>query len=112
MEFPLEVAYTTFINRWGLGISAGVSPAMLVATNGYYLESDQSDVKKLSTKTSTRLFLNGAVNLELSYLINEKLRVMLRPTSRMNLTEIKDGSGTRHQYRSVGVNAAIVYTLH
>ncbi len=111
IEIPLEAAYTVFKNKWGFGISAGLSPAYLISTKGYYLISDQSKIEKLNKETSTQLFLSGRVNLELSYLLSDRLRLMLRPTARKNLTKIHDGSSTLNRYTSVGVNVGVVWGI-
>jgi len=111
IEVPLEVAYTTFHNKWGFGISAGISPAYLISTKGYYLTSDQSKVEQLNRETSTQLFLSGRINLELSYLISDRLRLMIRPTARKNLTEIRDGSSTINKFSSVGMNVGVSWKI-
>jgi len=111
IEIPLEAAYTVFKNKWGFGISAGISPAYLISTKGYYLTSDQSKIEKLNKETSTQLFLSGRINLELSYLLSDRLRLMIRPTARKNLTEIRDGSSTLNRYTSVGVNVGAVWKI-
>jgi hypothetical protein len=111
IEVPLEVAYTTFHNKWGFGISAGISPAYLISTKGYYLTSDQGKVEQLNRETSTQLFLSGRINLELSYLISDRLRLMIRPTARKNLTEIRDGSSTINKFSSVGMNVGVSWKI-
>jgi len=111
IEVPLEVAYTAFHNKWGFGISAGISPAYLISTKGYYLTSDQSKIEQLNRETSTQLFLSGRINLELSYLISDRLRLMIRPTARKNLTEIRDGSSTINKFSSVGMNVGVSWKI-
>jgi hypothetical protein len=111
LEFPLEASYTHFINRWGFGVSAGISPSMLLSTNGYYLTTDQKTTKQLNKETSTKMFLNGRLNLELSYVVNERLRLMVRPTYRKNLTKVKDGSETKHHYSSYGLNVGALFKI-
>ena len=111
IEVPLEVAYTTFHNKWGFGISAGISPAYLISTKGYYLTSDQSKIEQLNRETSTQLFLSGRINLELSYLISDRLRLMICPTARKNITEIRDGSSTINKFSSVGMNVGVSWKI-
>jgi hypothetical protein len=111
LELPLEIAYTTYNQNWGFGISAGISPAFLIASDGYYLTSDQNGIKKISNRNHTQLHLNGRLNLELSYNINEKLRLIIRPNARMNLTNIKDFTETNHSYLGLGINAGAIFKI-
>ena len=111
IELPIELAYTTFNRNWGFGISAGISPAFLIASDGYYLTADQHQIKKISKKDHTQLHLNGRLNLELSYNINEKVKLLFRPNARMNLTKIVDSETVKHNYTSIGFNTGLIYKL-
>lgn len=111
IELPIELAYTTFHRKWGFGISAGVSPALLISSNGFYLTSDQEGIRKISNREHTQLHLNGRINLELSYSLNEKIRLMIRPNARMNLTNIKDFTQTNHSYFGMGLNVGAIFKI-
>lgn len=111
VEMPLEVAYSVGLGRWGVGLSAGLAPGVVVQSSGRYLREDESGLTRIEKEQSGQFTLNARAGLEFSYLLNSHLRVMVRPSGRYFITKVNDGtSGQR--YHQVGINAGLLFTIH
>lgn len=111
VEFPVEVTWQLSRGRFGAGISAGCAPGMIVKSEGNYLLKDESGIADLSKGTSRQLTFDIRAGLEFSYLLNERWRVMLRPSGRVYLNSVTEKDGAGNKYRSYGVNAGISYRM-
>ncbi len=109
VEIPVEATYMISRGKFGIGISAGVAPGMVVHSKGNYLLNDESGTASLSEKTTRQFTVNARAGVEFSYLIGSRWRVMLRPSARMYLSNITEVDGASNQYRGVGINAGIIY---
>jgi len=112
IEFPVEVSYRLMDGRFGIGVSAGASPAWLVSTKGYYLKRDLSGVELLSSTSTHTFILNGRFSLDLFYRLSNRFSLMLRPQYRMNLNSVfRDDYGVNQRYHSSGLVGGVMYSF-
>ncbi|MBP6333926.1 MAG: hypothetical protein KA444_00535 [Bacteroidia bacterium] len=114
VEIPLIVSYHIPFNRFGIGMSIGLSPAWLTSQKGYYLKEDLSGVESISeTKPLKTFFLNGRLSLDLSYRLNPRLNLILSPQIKTNLASISNSKNAVEQrYTATGINLGVFYSIH
>jgi hypothetical protein len=110
VEIPIVVTYQFSRGRFGAGISAGVAPGMVITSKGNYLRSDESSTTGMKNESSQFTF-NAMAGVELSYLLTEKMRIILNPTGKFYLTGIKEKYGATHRYNTFGVNVGVLYNI-
>lgn len=110
-EVPVEIAYTVRRGRWGIGLSAGLAPGLVVETSARYLKASEEGYTRVEKDRNGQFTLNARAGLEFSYLLNTNCRLLLRPNGRHFLTPIRDGNNARQHYRSYGINAGILYLI-
>ncbi|MBK7966976.1 MAG: hypothetical protein IPK10_18035 [Bacteroidetes bacterium] len=111
MELPLEVLYQFRMKRWGIGISAGVAPGLVVQSSGYYLKEDESGYTSIKKYNKQQFTLNARAGLEFSYLLNTRCRLLLRPTSQYSLLKMDAGTNERQRYRRNGISLGLLYMI-
>jgi hypothetical protein len=111
MELPLEVLYQYRMKRWGIGLSAGIAPGMVVQSSGYYLKEDESGYTSIKKYNKQQFTLNARAGIELSYLLNSQCRLLLRPTTQYSLLKMDAGANERQRYRRNGVSIGLMYMI-
>jgi hypothetical protein len=114
VEMPIEVSYRVSKGKLGLGFSGGISPAMRVQENGYYLRPDGRGVESLSEMKTFRTFLfNARLSVDLFYRAGDRINLVLRPQFRTNLNSVfKDDYGVNQKYYTSGVLFGVSYMLN
>lgn len=111
MELPLEVLYQFRMKRWGIGVSVGVAPGLVVQSSGYYLKEDESGYSSIEKYNKQQVTLNARAGIEFSYLLNTRCRLLLRPTSQYSLLKMYAGTNERQRYRRNGISVGLVYMI-
>lgn len=111
MELPLEVSYQFRMKRWGIGISAGIAPGMVVQSSGYYLKEDESGYASIKKFNKQQFTLNARAGLEFSYLLNTRCRLLLRPSSQYSLLKMDAGTNDSQRYRRNGISVGLLYMI-
>lgn len=111
MELPLEVVYQFRMKRWGIGISAGIAPGLVVQSSGYYLKEDESGYASIEKYNKQQFTLNARAGIEFSYLLNTRCRLLLRPTSQYSLLKMDAGTNERQRYRRNGISLGLLYMI-
>jgi hypothetical protein len=113
VEIPLTASYYFGKGKFRYGVMAGVSAGMLVYSKGYYLNAEGNDVYDINErKTFRKMIYNGQAGLDLQYCLSPALHFVLRPQYRFNLNSIvKDESGGKQKYSSVGITAGVSFLL-
>lgn len=111
MELPLEVLYQFRMKRWGIGVSAGIAPGMVVQSSGYYLKEDESGYASIKKYNKQQFTLNARAGIEFSYLLNTRCRILLRPTSQYSLLKMDAGANERQRYRRNGISLGVLYMI-
>ncbi|MBK6446694.1 MAG: hypothetical protein IPF81_15740 [Bacteroidetes bacterium] len=112
-EIPVEISVRHSFGKFGLGASAGLSPAWLVSKKGNYLKKDMSGVESLGTSASSNsMILNGRFSLDLYYQIHSRLNLVLRPQVKGNLQSVfTSSSAYKQKYTGTGILFGVNYTL-
>jgi|GEM_PF-2050835 len=111
LEMPIEVLYQQRIKRWGIGLSAGFAPGLVVKSSGYYLKEDESNYASIKKFNQQQFTLNVRAGLELSYLINSNCRILLRPSTNYFLTKMQAGENDKQRYRRHGISLGLMYMI-
>jgi hypothetical protein len=111
VELPVEATYQLLRGRFGVGLSGGFAPGILVRSEGHYLLSDESGAGDLRTETKEQFTLNLRAGLEFSYLASEHLKFVLRPAAKFYLLDIDEKTGAGSKYRSYGIGVGVAYGL-
>lgn len=109
LEMPLEIVHRRNFNRWGLGISAGISPGIVVQSSGYYLKEDESGFTSIKKYNKQQITLSARAGLEVSYLLNAHCRILLRPSTHYFLTRMTAGEREKQRYQRNGVSVGLLY---
>lgn len=111
LEVPLEAAYTVRKGRWGVGLSAGIAPGLLIREDTRYLRDDEDGIYRPETDIKQQWTLNLRAGAEFSYLMNARMRFLLRPSARYFFTPLPSGERMEQRYRALGFNAGVVYSF-
>jgi hypothetical protein len=113
IEFPVELTYRFTRNKFGIGFSAGISPAMLVNKKGYTFRKDLSGIELIADNKSVNTFIvNGQFSVDLFYRMNDRINFMLRPQFRKNLNSVfASDYGVDQRYSSTGLVFGLQYLI-
>jgi hypothetical protein len=114
IEVPVEVSYCITKGRAGFGISAGISPGMLVHEKGHYLRSDGRGIESFQEiQTFRKFMMNARLSADFYYRLGARTKLVMRPQFRTNLNSVfKDEYGIKQKYYSTGVLFGISYMLN
>jgi hypothetical protein len=111
MELPLEVLYQVRLKRWGIGLAAGIAPGLVVQSSGYYLKEDESGYASIKKYNKQQFTLNARAGIEISYLLNTRCRLLLRPSSQYSITKMEAGAKEKQRYQRNGVSVGLLYMI-
>ncbi len=113
IEIPVEFSYRFSRSKVGIGITVGISPALLVTEKGYYLSKDLTGVEALSEiKSTNRFIVNGRFSLDLFYRMNEHFNLVARPQFKANLGSIfKNEYDVNQKYYATGLVLGVLYSI-
>ena len=109
MELPLEVLYQVRLKRWGIGVAAGIAPGLVVQSSGYYLKEDESGYTSIKKYNQQQFTLNARAGIEISYLLNTRCRLLLRPSSQYSITKMEAGAKEKQRYQRNGISVGLMY---
>lgn len=113
IEIPLTIGYQYPMKRFGLGISAGISPAWMISQSGYYLKEDESGVKSISSsKPMNTFFLNGKLSIDVIYHMSPYMKLFVSPQWKTNLGQLSNlKQEVKTRYTGVGANVGMSYLI-
>ena len=111
VELPLEVLYQVRLKRWGLGVAAGIAPGVVVQSSGYYLKEDESGYTSIKKYNKQQFTLNARAGIEISYLLNTRCRLLLRPSSQYSITKMEAGAKEKQRYQRHGISVGLLYMI-
>ena len=113
-ELPVDISYYLSRGRMGFGVSAGISPALLVNERGNYIRSDGKGLDSFDEiKYFRKVVVNARVSADIYYRLSARTKVVMRPQLRTNLNSVfKSDFGVRQKYYSAGVLFGISYFLN
>ena len=111
VELPLEVLYQVRLKRWGIGVAAGIAPGLVVQSSGYYLKEDESGYSSIKKYNKQQFTLNARAGIEISYLLNTRCRLLLRPSSQYSITKMEAGAKEKQRYQRNGVSVGLLYMI-
>ncbi|MFN0188983.1 MAG: hypothetical protein ACKVQV_09800 [Bacteroidia bacterium] len=111
MELPLEVLYQVRLKRWGIGFAAGIAPGLVVQSSGYYLKEDESGYSSIKKYNKQQFTLNARAGIEISYLLNTRCRLLLRPSSQYSITKMEAGAKEKQRYQRNGLSVGLLYMI-
>ena len=111
IQFPIEFSYSVMRGRFGIGISGGIAPGLVVGSTGKYLLKDESGVREISRAGSGNFMLSAGGGIEFSYQLGDKCSVLLRPNARYFITPVEEENGASKNYRTIGIHAGLRYRI-
>lgn len=111
LELPVELLYQVRKGRWSTGLSAGLSAGWVLQTRGTYINSQQDGFTPMKRENSMQFALQARAGIEFGYALNERLRILLRPAARYQLTGLSTAEKVRQRYRMLGVQAGVLLQL-
>ena len=111
VELPLEVLYQVRLKRWGIGVAAGIAPGLVVQSSGYYLKEDESGYSSIKKYNKQQFTLNARAGIEISYLLNTRCRLLLRPSSQYSITKMEAGAKEKQRYQRNGISVGLLYMI-
>ncbi len=111
IEVPVEAVWQLAHGRFGIGLMGGIAPGLLVKSTGHYLLPDESGTGDLSKDSKQQFTLNIRTGIEFSYLLSERMRIVLRPAARFYLLDVDEKTGAGSKYHSYGVSAGVSYSI-
>jgi hypothetical protein len=111
VELPLEVLYQVRLKRWGIGVAAGIAPGLVVQSSGYYLKEDESGYSSIKKYNKHQFTLNARAGIEISYLLNTRCRLLLRPSSQYSITKMEAGAKEKQRYQRNGLSVGLLYMI-
>lgn len=111
LQFPMEMSYTIMRGRFGIGISGGIAPGLVIGSSGKYLMKDESGVREISRENRGNFMLSVGGGIEFSYQLGDKCSIMLRPTARYFITPVEEENGASKNYRTIGLQTGIRYRI-
>ncbi|TAH41911.1 MAG: hypothetical protein EYC69_07085 [Bacteroidetes bacterium] len=114
MEVPLLLTYSFPLHKFKIGISGGISPVFILSQRGHYLKQDLSGVESIEDKKPFNAFLlNGRLGLDISYLLNPRVRIFCNPHWKTNITDItKSKESYSQNYTVWGFQFGAAYNLY
>lgn len=110
-ELPLMFGYEFRSRRWGLGIEAGVALGRLLRTRTIYLNPDESGLIQVSGDQFQQWLMNYQARINLSYRLNNGLRLELSPMMRRTAQGVfKNESVFQQRYLGIGGSIGLRYT--
>lgn len=110
-ELPLEILYQVRLKRWGIGVAAGIAPGLVVQSSGYYLKEDESGYTSIKKFNKQQFTLNARAGFEISYLLNTRCRLLLRPSSQYSITKMEAGAKEKQRYQRHGISVGLLYMI-
>lgn len=113
VEVPVEIRYRHMFGKFGLGASAGISPAWLSRKSGSYVKQDLTGAQSVQEAGTLNTFLlNGRLSVDVYYSISPSLSIVLRPQLKSNLQSLyTSSSGFRQRYTGTGLLVGLNYTF-
>lgn len=111
IQFPMEMSYTIMRGPFGIGISGGIAPGLVIGSSGKYLMKDESGVREISRENRGNFMLSVGGGIEFSYQLGDKCSIMLRPTARYFITPVEEENGASKNYRTIGLQTGIRYRI-
>jgi hypothetical protein len=83
----------------------------VISSKGNYLRTDETGIESLKNSYNGDVVLNLRGGLEFSYMINERLRLVAKPTGKFYVTTLNEKNGTDNKYKAIGVNIGVMYLI-